>query len=101
MSLSDHDQEIFAQMEKQFNADRGNKRATSTPLKKRPKQNKARSTVLGILAIVAGIAILVLGVAMAQMWLGVIGFAAMFGGGLMLANIFLTNIDYGMPPHIR
>lgn len=99
MSLSDHDQEIFAQMEKQFNADRKTSPLLKSP--KKPKINKARATVLGILAIVAGIAVLVFGVALAQMWLGILGFLVMFSGGLLLANGFIVPVDHDRLPKIK
>jgi hypothetical protein len=42
-----------------------------------------RSIALGVLLAVAGIVALIAGVAIAQLWLGILGFVIMFGGVLI------------------
>jgi hypothetical protein len=81
MPLSDHEQRLLDEMERNLYRGDGRFAASMSGKGKRPAY---RSVVLGILTIVLGVAILVTGVFLQLTVVGVIGFAIMFGG-VMLA----------------
>ncbi|WP_413450535.1 DUF3040 domain-containing protein [Georgenia phoenicis] len=79
MPLSEYEQRVLSQMEQQLRSD---PRLVSTFTSE--QRYSARRLVLGALAVVAGLGMLVGGVAASLVWLGVLGFVAMLGG-VMLA----------------
>ncbi len=79
MPLSDHEQRLLEQMERQLYAD-DPKLASTLRGSGRALRSRQR-VIIGALAIVVGLALLVAGVA-APFWpLGVVGFLVMLGGG--------------------
>ena len=79
MPLSEYEQRVLSQMEQQLRSD---PRLVSTFTAER--RYSGRRLALGTLAVLAGLALLVGGVASSLVWLGVLGFVAMLGG-VMLA----------------
>ena len=79
MPLSEYEQRVLSQMEQQLRSD---PRMVSTFTSE--QRYSGRRLVLGVLAILAGLGMLVGGVASTLVWLGVLGFVAMLGG-VMLA----------------
>lgn len=79
MPLSEYEQRVLSQMEQQLRSD---PRLVSTFTAER--RYSGRRLALGTLAVLTGLALLVGGVASGLVWLGVLGFVAMFGG-VMLA----------------
>lgn len=79
MPLSEYEQRVLSQMEQQLRSD---PRLVSTFTAER--RYSARRLALGTLAVLAGLGLLVGGVASGLVWLGVLGFVAMLGG-VMLA----------------
>ncbi|MFC4556364.1 DUF3040 domain-containing protein [Georgenia faecalis] len=80
MPLSEYEQRVLHQMEQQLRSDDPRLASSLSP---EPKVS-VRRLVLGSLAVLAGLAMLVGGVALSQVWLGVLGFVSMLGG-VMLA----------------
>ena len=80
MPLSEYEQRVLQQMEQQLRSD--DPRFVSQ-LAAAPKFG-VRRLILGIIALSAGLLMLVMGVAASQILLGVLGFVAMLGG-VMLA----------------
>lgn len=80
MPLSEQEQRLLEEMERSLYHNDAEFVASVGGTRLRPNY---RSIVLGILAGVVGIATLVAGVAVQQLWLGVIGFIIMFGGVLL------------------
>jgi hypothetical protein len=80
MPLSEYEQRMLQQMEQQLRSD--DPRLAST-LADKPRANVRRLS-LGALLFLLGLGGLVGGVAIPQIWLGVLGFLAMLGG-VMLA----------------
>jgi hypothetical protein len=79
MPLSEHEQRLLEQMERQLYAD-DPKLASTLRGSGRSLRSRQR-VIIGALALVAGLALLVGGVA-AQLWpLGVVGFLVMLAGG--------------------
>ena len=81
MPLSEQEQRLLEEMERSLYHNDAEFVASVGGNHLRPNY---RSIVLGVLAGVVGIATLVAGVALQQLWLGVVGFIIMFGG-VMLA----------------
>ncbi|MBD8060847.1 DUF3040 domain-containing protein [Oceanitalea stevensii] len=79
MPLSEYEQRVLSQMEQQLRSD---PRLVSTFTSE--QRYSGRRLALGTLAVLAGLAMLVGGVAASFVWLGVLGFVAMLGG-VMLA----------------
>ncbi|MCM3661827.1 DUF3040 domain-containing protein [Georgenia satyanarayanai] len=79
MPLSEYEQRVLSQMEQQLRSD---PRLVSTFTSE--QRYSGRRLALGTLAVLAGLAMLVGGVAASLVWLGVLGFVAMLGG-VMLA----------------
>lgn len=80
MPLSEQEQRLLEEMERSLYHNDAEFVASVGGTRLRPNY---RSIVLGVLAGVVGIATLVAGVAIQQLWLGVIGFIIMFGGVLL------------------
>lgn len=79
MPLSEYEQRVLSQMEQQLRSD---PRMVSTFTSE--QRYSGRRLAGGALLVLAGLALLVAGVAAALVWLGVLGFVAMLGG-VMLA----------------
>ena len=75
MPLSEYEQRVLEQMERQLTSD--DPRLAST-LQSRGRRGVGRWLLVG-LGFIAGLLLLVAGAAMSQLWLGVIGFLLMFG----------------------
>ncbi|PXA67439.1 DUF3040 domain-containing protein [Cryobacterium arcticum] len=80
MPLSEQEQRLLEEMERSLYHNDAEFVASVGGTRLRPNY---RSIVLGVLAGVVGIATLVAGVAMQQLWLGIVGFIIMFGGVLL------------------
>lgn len=79
MPLSDHEQKLLEQMEQQLLAD-DPRFATTMRDQRRARAASPRRGALGVTAIVAGLAAVVLSLYFSQTWLGVLGIVVMFGG---------------------
>ncbi|ALQ30385.1 DUF3040 domain-containing protein [Glutamicibacter soli] len=82
MPLSEHEQRLLEQLEKQLHEDRrfaSNMKAPSST-----GRLSTRNIALGILLVILGLAGLIFGISQQIIVVGVIGFAVMFGG-VMLA----------------
>lgn len=96
MPLSEYEQRVLHQMEQQLRSDDPRLASSlSTPTKM-----SVRRLALGALAILAGLGMLVGGVALSYVWLGVLGFVAMLGG-VMLAISKSRGTAAGAPPAPR
>lgn len=82
MPLSEHEQELLEQIERAL-YDEDPKFATKVQ-STTPRTQAARKALWSILVIVGGLAVVVLGVSTKLIPLGVLGFAIMLGGGVML-----------------
>lgn len=77
MPLSEYEQRVLAQMEQQLSSDDPKLAQTfAGPSRGR----RTGRVVLGVAVVVAGLGALIGGVALHMSWLGVVGFAVMFGG---------------------
>lgn len=81
MALSEHEQRLLDEMERGFYRSEADVLQTASV---RRARTNYRSLVLGILVCIVGIGVLIGGVAAQQLWLGLIGFAAMLGGVLLM-----------------
>lgn len=80
MALSEHEQRLLDEMERGFYKSEAD---VMEPRVQRPRTN-FRSLVLGIVVVLVSIGVLIGGVVAQQLWLGLIGFAAMVGGVLLM-----------------
>ncbi|WP_328587574.1 DUF3040 domain-containing protein [Serinibacter arcticus] len=78
MPLSEYEQRVLAQMERQLSSDDPKLAQTFSGGPRRTSR-----VVLGCLIVLAGLGMLVGGVAQHMTWLGILGFLAMFGGVLV------------------
>jgi hypothetical protein len=83
MPLSEQEQRLLEEMERSLYHNDAEFVASVGGTRLRPNY---RSIVLGVLAGVVGIATLVAGVAVQQLWLGIVGFIIMFGGVLLAST---------------
>ncbi|MBP1325551.1 putative membrane protein YkgB [Leucobacter exalbidus] len=81
MALSEHEQRLLDEMERGLYQSEADVMQTVSGSRRRVNY---RSLVLGIVLALVGIGVLVGGVAAQQLWLGLIGFAAMLGGVLLM-----------------
>lgn len=81
MALSEHEQRLLDEMERGFYRSEADVMQTASV---RRTRTNYRSLVLGIIVCIVGIGVLIGGVAAQQLWLGLIGFAAMLGGVLLM-----------------
>ena len=79
MALSEHEQRLLDEMERNFYRSDAEFAASSTG----PRRVDYTSVTIGALVIVVGIGLAVGGVASQMWWLGVVGFVVMFGGALL------------------
>lgn len=82
MPLSEHEQQLLEQIERAL-YDEDPKFATKVQ-STTPRTQAARKALRSILIIVAGLALVVLGVSTKLVPLGIVGFAIMLGGGVLL-----------------
>ncbi|WP_022883888.1 DUF3040 domain-containing protein [Glaciibacter superstes] len=80
MPLSEQEQRLLEEMERSLYHNDADFVATVGATRLRPNY---RSIALGVLLAVVGIATLIAGVALQQLWLGIVGFVVMFGGVLL------------------
>jgi hypothetical protein len=83
MPLSEQEQRLLEEMERSLYHNDADFVATVGASHLRPNY---RSIALGVLIAVAGIAGLIAGVALQQLWLGIVGFAVMFTGVLIAVS---------------
>ncbi|EYT53856.1 membrane protein [Leucobacter sp. UCD-THU] len=81
MALSEHEQRLLDEMERSFYQSEADVMQTVPGARCRMNY---RSLVLGIVVVLVGLGVLVGGVAAQQLWLGLIGFAAMLGGVMLM-----------------
>ncbi|PTW90376.1 hypothetical protein C8A06_0060 [Microbacteriaceae bacterium MWH-Ta3] len=81
MSLSEEDRRVLDEMERQLTS--GTADVVSTSERRAPN---LRLVIVGVIALVAGIGVLVLGVMITQPLVGVAGFAVMVVGASLMAN---------------
>lgn len=81
MALSEHEQRLLDEMERVFYQSEAD--VMQTPRASRRRVNY-RSLVLGIIVVLVGVGVLIGGVAAQQLWLGLIGFAVMLGGVMLM-----------------
>jgi hypothetical protein len=75
MPLSEYEQRMLEQMERQLRSDDPKLADTLGS-----RSSRGSRVLLGVVVLIVGIGVLVGGAALQQPWLGVIGFLAMFGG---------------------
>ena len=81
MALSEHEQRLLDEMERGFYRSEADVLQTASTT---PRRVNYRSLVLGIIVAVVGIGVLIGGVAAQLLWLGLIGFAIMLGGVMLM-----------------
>lgn len=81
MPLSEHEQKMLDEMERQLFAD-DPRLARTFQASTRPRRSRRR-VVLGLIAAVVGLGVLVLAVLVPAVWLGVLGFLVMLGGAIL------------------
>ncbi|WP_159609538.1 DUF3040 domain-containing protein [Glutamicibacter sp. JC586] len=81
MPLSEHEQRLLEQLEKQLHEDR--RFASSMKGPASAGRLSTRNVALGILLVIAGLAGLIFGISQHIIILGVLGFVVMFGGVLL------------------
>ena len=90
MGLSEREQQLLDEMERRLYQSEAD--VMQTPAAGTGRRFNLRSLVLGILILLVGVGVLIAGVAAQQLWLGLIGFAAMLGG-VVLAFTKTTATD--------
>ncbi|HCX84151.1 MAG TPA: DUF3040 domain-containing protein [Micrococcales bacterium] len=80
MPLSEYEQRVLAQMERQLSSDDPKLAQT---FKGGGVRRRTSSVILGVVVVAAGLAMLIGGVSQQLTWLGLLGFLAMFGGVLL------------------
>lgn len=89
MPLSEHEQRLLDQMERQLYAD--DPKLASTLRGSSSAAHNRRKLIVGIFAVIAGMGLLVAGVA-APLWpVGVVGFVVMLGGGWLITSGWQTR----------
>ncbi|MEV8337953.1 DUF3040 domain-containing protein [Leucobacter sp. NPDC077196] len=83
MALSEHEQRLLDEMERGFYQSEADVLQAGSS---QPRRLNYRSLVLGIIVVVAGIGVLVAGVAVHLLWVGLIGFAVMLGGVILMLS---------------
>lgn len=82
MPLSEHEQRVLEQMEQALYAE--DPRFAHQMVGKTRARAQRRRAALGVLAILAGLALVVVAVLTGQIWIGGVGFAAMVLGGALV-----------------
>ncbi|GAA2188300.1 MULTISPECIES: DUF3040 domain-containing protein [Leucobacter] len=83
MALSEHEQRLLDEMERGFYQSEADVLQAGSS---EPRRLNYRSLVLGIIVVILGIGVLVAGVAVQLLWLGLIGFAVMLGGVILMLS---------------
>lgn len=81
MGLSEREQQLLDDMERRLYQSEAD--VLQAPAAGSVRRVNLRSLVLGILVMLVGVGVLIGGVAAQQLWLGLIGFAAMLGGAVL------------------
>lgn len=81
MALSEREQRLLDEMERGFYQSEADVMQTVPASRRRVNY---RSLVLGIIVVLVGVGVLIGGVAAQQLWLGLIGFAVMLGGVMLM-----------------
>lgn len=81
MALSEREQRLLDEMERSFYQSEADVVSTSPGA---PRRMNYRMLLLGSVTALIGVGVLVGGVAAQQLWLGLIGFAVMLGGALLI-----------------
>jgi len=95
MPLSEQEQRLLEEMERSLYHNDADFVASVGVTRLRPNY---RSIVLGVLLAVAGIGALIAGVALQQLWLGIVGFALMFAGVLIAVTPGKSVRGFTGPP---
>lgn len=95
MPLSDHEQKMLEELERQLFAE-DPRLARTFENASRPRRDRRR-VGLGILGVVAGLALLVLAVALPAVWLGVLAFALMVAAGVWTVTAPVQTADGPRP----
>ncbi len=93
MPLSDHEQQMLDEMERQLFAE-DPRLARTFDHAVRPRRDRRR-ILLGIIGIVVGLGLLVLSVSLPAIWLGVVAFLVMVAGGVWAATAPMTRTASG------
>ncbi|WP_427869095.1 DUF3040 domain-containing protein [Leucobacter luti] len=83
MALSEHEQRLLDEMERGFYRSEADVMQTTGGVRRRTNY---RSLVLGVIVVLVGVGVLVGGVAAQQLWLGLVGFAVMVGGVMLMLS---------------
>ncbi|KSU66996.1 MULTISPECIES: DUF3040 domain-containing protein [Micrococcaceae] len=94
MPLSEHEQRLLEQLEKQLHEDR--RFASNMKAPASAGRLSTRNIALGVLLVIVGLAGLIFGISQHIIIVGVIGFAVMFGG-VLLALTKSANGKLGRP----
>lgn len=81
MPLSEYEQRMLEQMERQLRSDDPKLADTLGS-----RSSRGSRVLLGVVVLVVGVGVLVGGAALQMPWLGVLGFLAMFGGVLLAVS---------------
>lgn len=92
MPLSEHEQRLLEQLEKQLHEDR--RFASNMKAPGNSGRFSTRNIALGALTVIIGLAVLIFGISQQLIIVGVIGFAIMFGG-VALALTKTANGKWG------
>ena len=93
MPLSEHEQKMLDEMERQLFADDPRLARAFAP--KAPPRRNGRRILIGLGAVVVGLALLVLAVALPAIWLGVIAFVGMVAGAVYAITERRPAVDRG------
>lgn len=81
MGLSEHEQQLLDDMERRLYQSEAD--VMHAPAAGSARRLNLRSLVLGIVVMLIGVGAMIGGVAAQQLWLGLLGFAAMLGGAVL------------------
>jgi uncharacterized membrane protein YkgB len=95
MPLSEQEQRLLDEMERSLYH---NEADDVTTVGARRGRASYTAVLLGVLAAIAGIALLIVGVVVRQPWVGVLGFIIMFGG-VVFAIAPPRRLTVARPPH--
>ena len=93
MPLSEHEQHLLQQMEQALYAE--DPKFASQMQGSIARARMRRRIVIGVVAVLGGLALVVLGVMHAAVWIGAIGFALMIGGAVYASTPPRTRATLG------
>ncbi|MEE1649228.1 DUF3040 domain-containing protein [Brachybacterium sp. J144] len=93
MPLSEHEQKMLDEMERQLFADDPRLARAFAP--SRGPRRSGRRILIGLAGVVLGLGVLVLAVSLNLIWLGVIAFLGMLGGALFAITGPRSSVDPG------